>query len=60
MGYGIRRLVELTVGIATIDATYRFFESMGMPMHLRDVGIDESRLGEMARHVAENDSLEQA
>lgn len=29
-----------------IDATYGFFESMDIPMHLREVGIDESRLGD--------------
>ena len=43
-----------------IDATYKFFESINIPMHLRDVGIDESRIGEMARHVAENEGLENA
>ena len=40
-----------------IQATYDFFESIGIPMHLRDVGIDESRLGEMAHHVAVNEGL---
>ena len=43
-----------------IDATYRFFESIGIPMHLRQVGIDETRIDEMARHVAENEGLEEA
>jgi alcohol dehydrogenase YqhD (iron-dependent ADH family) len=43
-----------------IDATYRFFESMDIPMHLREVGIDERRLNEMAHHVAVNDGLDQA
>ncbi len=43
-----------------IDETYRFFESIGIPMHLKDVGIDESRIGEMAHHVAENEGLEKA
>jgi len=43
-----------------IEATYSFFESIGIPMHLRDVGIDESRLGEMAHHVAVNEGLENA
>ena len=44
----------------TIDELYKLFESMGMPMHLKDVGIDESRIGEMARHIAENEGLESA
>lgn len=43
-----------------IDATYKFFESIDIPMHLRDVGIDESRIDEMAKHVADNEGLEQA
>ncbi|MGI5932159.1 MAG: iron-containing alcohol dehydrogenase, partial [Eubacterium sp.] len=43
-----------------IDDTYHFFESIGIPMHLKDVGIDESRIDEMAEHVAENEGLEHA
>ena len=43
-----------------IDATYKFFESINIPMHLKDVGIDESRIDEMAKHVADNEGLENA
>ena len=43
-----------------IDATYKFFETIGIPMHLKDVGIDESRIDEMAHHVAENEGLDKA
>ncbi|MGM9816665.1 MAG: iron-containing alcohol dehydrogenase [Lepagella sp.] len=43
-----------------IDATYAFFESIGIPMHLREVGIDESRIDEMAHHIAVNEGLERA
>ena len=43
-----------------IEATYAFFESLGIPMHLKELGIDESRLGEMAHHVAVNEGLENA
>ena len=43
-----------------IDATHDFFESIGIPMHLRAVGIDESRIGEMAHHIAMNEGLENA
>ena len=43
-----------------IEATYRFFESIGIPMHLKEVGIDESRIDEMAKHVADNEGLENA
>lgn len=43
-----------------IEATYKFFESIGIPMNLQAVGIDESRIDEMAHHVAENEGLENA
>ena len=43
-----------------IDATYKFFESIGIPMHLREVGIDDSRIDEMAQHIADNEGLENA
>lgn len=43
-----------------IDATYAFFESINIPMHLREVGIDDSRLDEMAHHIAVNEGLENA
>ena len=43
-----------------IDETYKFIESIGIPMHLREVGIDDSRLDEMAHHIAVNEGLENA
>ena len=43
-----------------IDATYAFFESINIPMHLREVDIDESRIDEMAHHIAVNEGLENA
>jgi len=43
-----------------IEETYRFFESIGMPMHLKDVGVDEKKIGEMAHHIAVNEGLENA
>ena len=53
-------LDEWEIARKAIDETYAFFESIGIPMHLRDVGIDESRLDEMARHIAVNEGLESA
>ena len=44
----------------SIDATYEFFESINIPMHLRDVGIDDSRIDEMAHHIAVNEGLDKA
>ena len=43
-----------------IAATYAFFESINIPMHLREVGIDGSRIDEMAHHIAVNEGLEGA
>lgn len=43
-----------------IDATYEFFKSINIPMLLREVGIDESRIDEMAHHIAVNEGLDKA
>jgi alcohol dehydrogenase YqhD (iron-dependent ADH family) len=53
-------LDEWTIANKAIEATYEFFESIGIPMHLREVGIDDSRLDEMAHHIAVNEGLENA
>lgn len=45
-------LPDQEIALKTIEAFYRFFESIGIPMHLRDVGIDDSRLREMAEHIS--------
>ena len=51
-------LPQWEIAEKAIDATYKFYESIGMPMHLREVGIDNSRIGEMAHHIAVNEGLE--
>ena len=51
---------KFAIADQAIKATYRFFESINIPMHLQDVGIDESRIDEMAKHVADNEGLENA
>ena len=53
-------LDKFDIAKKAIQATYDFFESINIPMHLRDVGIDESRIDEMAQHVADNEGLENA
>ena len=53
-------LDEWEIARKAIDETYAFFESIGIPMHLREVGIDDSRLDEMAHHIAVNEGLENA
>lgn len=51
---------KMAIANQAIDATYKFFESIDIPMHLKDVGIDESRIDEMAKHVADTEGLENA
>ena len=53
-------LPQQEIAKKAIDATYKFFESIGIPMHLREVGIDDSRIDEMAQHIADNEGLENA
>ena len=52
------KLPRHTIAKQAIADTYSFFESLGIPMHLKEVGIDESRLSEMAHHIAENEGLD--
>lgn len=54
------RLDKFAIAERAIEETYKFFESIGIPMHLREVGIDDSRLDEMAHHIAVNEGLERA
>lgn len=53
-------LDKMVIANKAIDETYKFFESINIPMHLKDVGIDESRIETMAKHVADNEGLENA
>lgn len=53
-------LPEREIAERAIDATYAFFESIGIPMHLREVGIGEERLDEMSHHITVNEGLENA
>ena len=53
-------LPQQEIAEKAIDATYEFFESINIPMHLREVGIDDSRIDEMAHHIAVNEGLENA
>ena len=53
-------LPEREIAETAIDATYAFFESIGIPMHLREVGIGPERIDEMAHHIAVNEGLENA
>lgn len=39
-----------------IDAFYKFFESIGIPMHLGELGVKADAIEDMADHILENDS----
>lgn len=59
--FGIdKSLDKYEIADKAIEETYMFFESIGIPMHLKEVGIDESRIAEMAHHIAVNEGLENA
>ncbi len=53
-------LPGMEIASMAIAATYDFFASLGIPMHLQDVGIGPDRIAEMAHHVALNEGLDQA
>ena len=53
-------LPQMEIANKAIEETYKFFESINIPMHLREVGIDDSRIGEMAHHIVVNEGLENA
>lgn len=44
----------------SIQAVHAFYEGIGIPMTLGAVGIDGSRIDEMAHHIAVNEGLDQA
>lgn len=45
---------------AAIQEIHDFYKSIGIPMTLREVGIDDSRIGEMAHHIATLEGLDKA
>ena len=59
--FGIDKNLEpMAIAEKTIEETYNLFVSFGMPMHLKEVGIGEEKLSEMAHHIAVNEGLEKA
>lgn len=53
-------LPDMEIAMKGIQATYDFFKSLGIPMHLKELGIDESRIDEMSKHIVENEGLDKA
>lgn len=58
--FGIDGTSSRDIAEKTITAVHDMFASFGMPMTLREVGIDSSRLSEMAHHIAVNEGLDKA
>ena len=53
-------LPEKEIAEKAIQSIYDFYKGIGMPMTLPEVGIDGSRLSEIAHHIAVNEGLENA
>lgn len=59
--FGIdKSLDKFEIANIAIEQTYNFFESIGIPMTLKEVGITEDKIDEMAHHIAVNEGLENA
>lgn len=53
-------LPEMEIAEKAIKAIHDFYLEIGIPMTLGEVGIDGSRIDEMAHHIAVNEGLENA
>ena len=51
-----KNLLDMEIAQKVIDAFYNFFESIGIPMHLGELGVKAEKIDEMADHILENDS----
>ena len=53
-------LPEMEIAEKAIQSIHDFYREIGLPMTLSEVGIDGSRIDEMAHHIAVNEGLENA
>lgn len=51
-----KTLSDIEMAGRVIDAFYNFFESIGIPMHLSELGVREDKIEEMADHILANDN----
>lgn len=51
-----KELSDIDMANKVIDEFYHFFESIGIPMHLAELGVKADKIEEMADHILENDS----
>lgn len=46
--------------LKVIESFYKFFEEIGIPMHLKEVGVDENKIDSMADHILKYDSTDES
>ena len=51
-----KNLSDMEMANKVIDTFYNFFESIGIPMHLGELGVKADKIEEMADHILANDS----
>ena len=51
-----KNLPDTDMANKVIDEFYSFFESIGIPMHLAELGVKADKIEEMADHILENDN----
>ena len=51
-----QNLSDMEMANEVIDAFYAFFEEIGIPMHLGELGVKADKIDEMADHILEFDS----
>ena len=54
--FGFDNLSDFDMANEVIDGFYAFFESIGIPMHLGELGVKADKIEEMADHILENDN----
>ena len=51
-----KALPDFEIAQKVIDGFYAFFETIGIPMHLGELGVKAEKIEEMADHILANDS----
>lgn len=54
-----KTLPDMEMAEKVIDTFYNFFESIGIPMHLSELGVKADKIDEMADHILANDATDE-
>ena len=54
--FGFNNMSDFDMANRVIDEFYSFFETIGIPMHLGELGVKADKIEEMADHILENDN----